>query len=178
MPASVGEDYSSCLNNQLQHFSRYLSIPGWRRCTREAPSDAAAPSSLPNGSSPPATASVWTHHAVLGCSFGFSEKGPTWPLSRRTFERERGQGSSQLITDFCKSVSRNSYLIACPSNLSINLEQLITDNPWSPVCVSLPPLLSLPPPSPSPPEPPGLPLSKATRYIQNEIMLNFNLHYP
>ena len=62
---------------------------------------------------------------------------------------ESGEGLCQLITNFCKSVSYNFYtlLIVCPTNLSMNLEQLIIDNPWSPVCASLAPLLSLPLPS-------------------------------
>ena len=62
-----------------------------------------------------------------------------------SFQR-RPNRPSQLITDFHKSVSHNfsMHLIACPTNLSMYLEQLFTDNLWSPVCVSLPPLPSLP----------------------------------
>ena len=78
----------------------------------------------------------------------------------RLFEILReGPMASQLITHFHNSVSHNSsmHLIACPFNLSMNLKKLITDNPWSQVCVSLPPLLSLPPPTQDP--------SEATWYI-------------
>ena len=71
----------------------------------------------------------------------------------------RGQVHSQLITNFYKSVSHNSSMhpIVCPSNLSKYLEELITDNPWSPVWVSLPSLLNLPPFLSQPPLPPEAP---------------------
>ena len=45
---------------------------------------------------------------------------------RSPLTSERGQGPSQQINNFCKSVSHNSsmHLIVCPSNLSMYLEQL------------------------------------------------------
>ena len=75
----------------------------------------------------------------------FSEKAQ-WPLLE-VLPSKRDQGPSQLITNFHKSVSHNCsmHLIVCPSNLSLYLEQLIKDNPWSSVYVSLHP--PGPPPS-------------------------------
>ena len=48
---------------------------------------------------------------------------------------KRGQGPSQLITNFCNTVWHNFYthLMVCPTNFSMYLESLISDNSWSPV---------------------------------------------
>ena len=63
-----------------------------------------------------------------------------------------------LSTDYWflyKSISHNSYmyLIVCPSNLSMYLEQLITDNPWSQSVSPCHPSWASPLPTTVPPPP-------------------------
>ena len=125
------------------------------------------------------------HHLVFNFrplddfTFTFSFQRRPNGLSWRSEDLRERPGPSQLITNFRKTVSHNFYthLIVCPSNFSMYLEQLITD----PQSVSLyhPSWMSPLPSSswaswPSPPPPITHLPSKATWYILNETMHNFN----